>query len=101
MATQWNDGTKKVLTQSTQFASSTRGARGKELRSRHALVSVAYTSEKARARDQCARQFTHSLNGKDGIDSLCLRCGVLVASVDDEWCLLDHERRHVCSRVIE
>ena len=92
-------GISTVLAQGTQFTCSARVSRLKERRSRDAFASAAQPSEKPSATDQCSRQFKHSLNGNGGIDSLCLRCGVLVASADDEWCLLEHERRHVCSHV--
>jgi hypothetical protein len=78
-------------------APSPRVSRLEKRRSRDAFASAAQRSEKPSAVDQCSRQFKHSLNGNGGIKSLCLRCGVVVASVDDEWYLLEHERRHVCS----
>jgi hypothetical protein len=90
-------GISKALAQGTQFPYSARVSRLEERQSRDAFASAAQRSEKPSAVDQCARQFKHSLNGNGGIYSLCLRCGVVVASVDDEWCLLEHERRHVCS----
>jgi len=96
-----NTGTATVLAQKTQVASSISRARRKEPGSRSAIVSAAQTSKTTPAADQCPRQFKHSLNGEATIDSLCLRCGVLIASVDDEWFLLDHERRHVCRYATE
>lgn len=43
------------------------------------------------------RQYRHARNVHGGIDSICLRCERIVASVDDEWLLLDYEKCHVCS----
>jgi hypothetical protein len=51
------------------------------------------------SQDNCRmpiRQYRHVRNTDHGIHSLCLWCETVVASVDDEWSLLDHEQRHVC-----
>jgi hypothetical protein len=44
------------------------------------------------------RQFRHCRNTNGGIESICTRCGALLAWTDDEWLLLDHEHRHVCRK---
>jgi len=44
------------------------------------------------------RKYWHVRNANDGLDSLCLICGTIVASADNEWSLLDYERRHICNR---
>jgi hypothetical protein len=44
------------------------------------------------------RQYKHSRNADEGVDSLCLNCGTIVASTDNEWSLLDFERGHVCNK---
>jgi hypothetical protein len=44
------------------------------------------------------RLYRHARNAHGGVDSICLRCPRVVASADDEWLLLDDERRHACSR---
>src|SRR6266850_2593507 len=43
------------------------------------------------------RQFKHSRNVDGRLNSLCLRCRLLVGSADNEWTLLEFEDRHVCS----
>ncbi len=42
------------------------------------------------------RNYRHSRNADGGLDSICMRCGILVASADDEWSLLTDEHQHVC-----
>jgi len=46
--------------------------------------------------DHAARRYRHARNGNGGIDSICLRCHVVIASSADEWSLLDREELHVC-----
>jgi len=45
-----------------------------------------------------ARQYKHSRNEDDGVDSLCLKCRTVIACTDNEWSLLDCERGHVCNK---
>jgi hypothetical protein len=44
------------------------------------------------------RQYKHARNAHGGIDSLCLKCRAIIASMNDEWSLLDCEQRHICNR---
>lgn len=46
-----------------------------------------------------ARQFKHSRNRHSEMDSLCLKCGTMVASAKDEWSLLEYERNHACNGI--
>jgi hypothetical protein len=42
------------------------------------------------------RNYRHSRNAGGGLDSTCMRCGIVVASSNDEWSLLTDEHLHVC-----
>ncbi len=42
------------------------------------------------------RQFRHGWSDAGGLDSICLKCRVIVATCRDEWSLLACERLHVC-----
>ena len=44
-----------------------------------------------------ARQYRHSRSPGDGLASLCLRCGTVIASAENEWLLLECERIHSCN----
>ncbi len=43
-----------------------------------------------------ARQYKHSMNPAGGLDSLCTRCCMVIASEPNEWSLLECEQQHVC-----
>jgi len=43
-----------------------------------------------------SRLYRHALNSDGGIDSICQRCEVVIASCADEWSLLSCEERHIC-----
>lgn len=45
-----------------------------------------------------ARRYRHVRNAVGGVDSLCLKCGSIIASVNNEWSLLDYEQRHICAQ---
>ena len=42
------------------------------------------------------RNYWYSRNAEGGLDSTCMRCGIVVASSNDEWALLTDEHLHVC-----
>ena len=42
------------------------------------------------------RQYKHSINPAGGLDSLCTKCRMVIASGLNEWSLLECEQRHVC-----
>jgi|GEM_PF-4916919 len=82
----------------TRLGASARTSRLDEYRQRNKFVPGTQSIQQPNVSPQCLRQFRHSMNGEDGIASLCLKCGERVASAEDEWTLLEHERRHVCSK---
>lgn len=91
-------GTSTASTQRTQLAYRARASRLKDYREPSTFESAAQQNQQPTVSTQCFRQFCHALNRKSGIDSLCLKCGESIASTKDEWLLLEHERRHVCSK---
>lgn len=42
------------------------------------------------------RRFRHARNANGGIDSICRRCQMVIATSADEWSLLADEERHLC-----
>jgi hypothetical protein len=42
------------------------------------------------------RQYKHSINPAGGLDSLCTKCRMVIASELNEWSLLECEQQHVC-----
>ena len=91
-------GITKTRARKRQLACSTQDAWHTERRIEDSFATRARPSERIYAIDQSSRQFKHSLNGKGGIDSHCLRCRAVIASADCEWSLLDYEWRHVCNQ---
>lgn len=85
-------------TQRTQLAYSARASRLKDYQRRDTFASAAQQNQQSIISSHCFRQFRHALNAKSGIDSLCLKCGEYIATTEDEWLLLEHERRHVCGK---
>jgi hypothetical protein len=57
---------------------------------------------KSQVNDECnrntgtVRNYRHSRNADGGINSICTRCGILIASSHDEWNLLADEHQHTC-----
>jgi hypothetical protein len=47
--------------------------------------------------NRLGRLYRHALNSHGGIDSICQRCEVVIASSADEWSLLACEERHICA----
>lgn len=54
--------------------------------------------KRSRETDMSVRQYKHARNANGAIDSLCLKCRAVIASMNDEWSLLDFEQRHICNR---
>jgi len=44
----------------------------------------------------CPRQFRHGWSDSGGLNSICMKCRVVIATSRDEWSLLACERLHVC-----
>jgi hypothetical protein len=44
------------------------------------------------------RQYKHLINPAGGLDSVCTRCSMVIASGANEWSLLESEQQHVCPR---
>jgi hypothetical protein len=68
-----------------QFAqrnSATRGSRDRSMGDQSLLV----------------RQYKHLINPAGGLDSLCTKCHMVIASEPNEWSLLDREQQHVCQQ---
>ena len=42
------------------------------------------------------RQYKHLINPAGGLDSLCTKCHMVIASEPNEWSLLEREQQHVC-----
>lgn len=42
------------------------------------------------------RQYKHLINPAGGLDSLCTKCRMVIASEPNEWSLLEREQEHVC-----
>src|SRR5260370_29373788 len=42
------------------------------------------------------RQYKHLINPAGGLDSLCTKCHMVIASEPNEWALLECEQQHAC-----
>ena len=90
-------GITTALSPREQFAESARTIPLNDRSSRAASMQATRPGERRSATNEPSRQYKHSLNCNGGIDALCLRCRRMIASADDEWLLLEHERRHICA----
>lgn len=55
------------------------------------------TAPRATNPDRWDGLYRHARNSHGGIDSICQRCEVVIASSADEWSLLACEERHICA----